>query len=260
MTIIHHLIDPGGPPVFSVDLVTSCLDVAWNLINENRLPVFGSVLARGQTAGRGRHGRTWSSPVGHLYSALRLPLSPPFSGTQAPLALALMLTQALESLDPGLQIAIKWPNDLMVGGRKAAGLLLENRNQALLAGFGLNLGSCPISEAERTPGAPLPGFFPASLGPPEKLWPIVAETLLKGYNDKFGRSDRPWQRDLLNQVEARLMYLGQTVTVIGPSSSPPVAVSEISGRLTGLDCSGALILESPLGLLTVWSGTLTAGP
>jgi BirA family biotin operon repressor/biotin-[acetyl-CoA-carboxylase] ligase len=247
--------------IVSLDEVGSVLDEAWALEAKNSWPVFGSVLAASQTAGRGRRGSVWSSPPGHVYAALRLPSAPPFDGSQAPLALALFLTLALEELF-GLDVLIKWPNDLTLDGRKVGGLLLESRRGSVAAGVGLNLGS-PPTVCERDPAAPPVGALPAALGPPKRLWEKLATDVQKRYNRHFAVAPPGWAERLASLAETRLAGLGRRATALEPASDPPLefaagdAPTSVTGRVVGLDPSGALRLETSFGLLRIWAGSLT---
>jgi len=98
------------------------------------------VTADEQTEGRGRQGRAWTAPPGKalLYSAILRPL-----GERAllPLAVPLAVCEAVEALQPGVECRVKWPNDVQVGGRKLAGILIEARprDDWAVIGVGLNL-------------------------------------------------------------------------------------------------------------------------
>ncbi len=106
------------------------------------------VLALEQTAGRGRHGRAWSSPAGlGLYATLVLPLDDLAELPRLPLLAGVGLARAL---NPHLGDAcrLKWPNDLMVDGKKLGGILIETETRRELApvaliGFGINYGHAP---------------------------------------------------------------------------------------------------------------------
>src|SRR4051812_15731825 len=90
----------------------------------------GTVVTAGeQTAGRGRQGRSWTAPPGKalLYSALLRPLDD--RHLMLPLAVPLAVCEAAEALRPGLECGVKWPNDVLVAGRKLAGILIEARPQ-----------------------------------------------------------------------------------------------------------------------------------
>ncbi len=99
------------------------------------------VTASEQTEGRGRQGRSWTAPAGKalLYSAVVRPVDPRHA--MLPLAAPLAVCEAAEQLAPGVECGVKWPNDVQVGGRKLAGVLIEARPQDgwAVVGVGLNL-------------------------------------------------------------------------------------------------------------------------
>ncbi|OQX10461.1 MAG: biotin--[acetyl-CoA-carboxylase] ligase [Desulfobulbaceae bacterium A2] len=95
-----------------------------------------TVLAARQEAGRGRQGRCWHSPAGGLY--LSVILRPELASQRQhylPLAMGLALRQALATLS-GLDIGLKWPNDILWQGAKLAGILVENVPARTCAGSG----------------------------------------------------------------------------------------------------------------------------
>jgi BirA family transcriptional regulator, biotin operon repressor / biotin---[acetyl-CoA-carboxylase] ligase len=99
------------------------------------------VTAAEQSEGRGRQGRTWSAPAGKalLYSAVVRPLDE--RHMLLPLAVPLAVCEAAELLEPAVRCGVKWPNDVLVEGRKLAGVLIEARPQDgwAVVGVGLNL-------------------------------------------------------------------------------------------------------------------------
>ena len=99
------------------------------------------VTADEQTAGRGRQGRTWTAPPGKalLYSAILRPLDE--RHLLLPLSVPLAVCEAAEELEPGIECAIKWPNDIWIEERKLAGVLIEAKPQDgwAVIGVGLNL-------------------------------------------------------------------------------------------------------------------------
>jgi BirA family biotin operon repressor/biotin-[acetyl-CoA-carboxylase] ligase len=99
------------------------------------------VTADEQTAGRGRQGRTWTAAPGSalLFSAIVRPLAK--RHPLLPLAVPLAVCETAERLRPGIKCKVKWPNDVHLGGRKLAGILIEARPQEEWAvlGIGLNL-------------------------------------------------------------------------------------------------------------------------
>jgi BirA family transcriptional regulator, biotin operon repressor / biotin---[acetyl-CoA-carboxylase] ligase len=103
------------------------------------------VTAREQTEGRGRRGRVWTAPEGKalLYSAVLRPLDE--RHLLLPLSVPLAICAAAERLRPGVECAVKWPNDVLLDGRKLAGVLIEARPQDgwAVIGIGLNLSIEP---------------------------------------------------------------------------------------------------------------------
>jgi BirA family transcriptional regulator, biotin operon repressor / biotin---[acetyl-CoA-carboxylase] ligase len=103
------------------------------------------VTAAEQSRGRGRQGRSWTAPSGGalLYSAVLRPLA--LDDALLPLAVPLAVCEAAEELEPGIECGVKWPNDVQVGGRKLAGVLIEARPQDgwAVIGVGLNLTIAP---------------------------------------------------------------------------------------------------------------------
>jgi BirA family biotin operon repressor/biotin-[acetyl-CoA-carboxylase] ligase len=103
------------------------------------------VTAAEQTAGRGRQGRSWTAPPGKalLYSALLRPLEE--RHVMLPLAVPLAVCEAAEALRPELRCGVKWPNDVLLDGRKLAGVLIEARPRDgwAVIGVGLNLTIAP---------------------------------------------------------------------------------------------------------------------
>lgn len=163
------------------------------------------VTADEQTAGRGRQGRSWSAPAGKalLYSAVLRPLDE--RHLLLPLAAPLAVCEAAEELQPGIECAIKWPNDIWVEGRKLAGVLIEAKPQDSWAviGVGLNLtiaseefppdlretatslfGS--IDGGRGKPRRSLPAVAPAGLPPA----PLAAAKVLSRHLDRWAAADR----------------------------------------------------------------------
>jgi BirA family biotin operon repressor/biotin-[acetyl-CoA-carboxylase] ligase len=137
-----------GGPFVHLDLTTSTNDHARALALAGA-PAGTVVAAEEQTAGRGRQGRAWSSPRGRSLTLSAL-LRPAANATSLlPLAAALAVCEACESVTE-VECAIKWPNDVLLEGRKLAGILIESRPQDgwAVLGIGLNVNT---GEAELEP-------------------------------------------------------------------------------------------------------------
>jgi BirA family biotin operon repressor/biotin-[acetyl-CoA-carboxylase] ligase len=110
-------------------------------------PEWSVVLADAQTAGRGRQGRAWRSTPGNLHlSVLLRPRGLPGTWTRLPLLAGLAVAEALAG--PGVDPRVKWPNDVWIGGRKVAGVLVESASsgsgiESAVIGVGVNVASVP---------------------------------------------------------------------------------------------------------------------
>ena len=182
--------------------------------------------AERQSGGRGRQGRAWSSPPGNLYASTLVRLRP--GDPPAPslaLVAAVALHEAASAWAPGSELAIKWPNDLLAGGAKLAGILLERAGEAVVIGFGVNLAHHPeglerpvTSLAALAGGAPEPALF------------------LEQLAESFARWLGSWRGAGLAAI--RPAWLAR--------AHPPgtaLATPEGAGLFEGLDASGALRLR-----------------
>ena len=118
---------PLVPPILFFDSVGSTNDIASQLAADGRREG-GVVVAQRQTAGRGRRGRTWFSPptsglyVSTLFDPARAQQNVPRAVALLTLSAGVALVEGIASAT-GLRVGLKWPNDLVVGGRKMAGIL-----------------------------------------------------------------------------------------------------------------------------------------
>ena len=115
-----------------LDKVTSTNDVAKNL------PCQSVVVARDQTNGRGRCSRVWVSEADNLFCSVVLKSY----GIKTPLLSFILGLSVVESLK-GIDAKLKWPNDVLIDGKKVAGILLENEDDKIIAGVGINTNSAP---------------------------------------------------------------------------------------------------------------------
>jgi BirA family transcriptional regulator, biotin operon repressor / biotin---[acetyl-CoA-carboxylase] ligase len=102
------------------------------------------LVALRQDSGRGRHGREWETVEGNFLGSTLIQVRP--SDPPAPsmaLAAGLALIESLDVVAPDANLSLKWPNDLMLGDAKLAGILLERSGDRIVAGFGVNLAAAP---------------------------------------------------------------------------------------------------------------------
>lgn len=125
-------------------------------------------MALRQTAARGRRGRAWSSPAGNLSTTLLLrPGMEPGRAALYSFVACLAVADLLDAVCPGGEVALKWPNDALLNGGKAAGVLLESEGGAkgldwLAIGIGVNLAHAP----EADPDAAFKPVSVAEFAPP----------------------------------------------------------------------------------------------
>lgn len=142
----------GVPLLRLLDTVGSTLDVAHEL-GAAGAPHGAVVVAAVQTAGRGRQGRRWHSPRGGVWLSLLLrPAQPPVGGALA-LRAGMAARDALQAVLPGHEPRIKWPNDIILGGRKVGGVLCEASWSGgtfgwVCVGVGINVKGPQQPEAE----------------------------------------------------------------------------------------------------------------
>lgn len=203
------------------------------------------IMARQQTAGRGRRGRSWTMPEGNL--AATLALRP--DGSPADLSLysfvaALALHEALTAVcGPAARLAIKWPNDVLLNGGKVAGILLESAGQgravsALAVGVGVNLAAAPAPEAVE-PGALQPVSVLAETG--HAITPDDFLDLLAPAFDRWQRQLATWGFAPIRAAwTARAARIGQTITARTGNATR-------TGRFEGIDDTGALVLVTAAG-------------
>ena len=125
--------------------VTSSNDLAFELVEAGQAFDGFMVVADRQSKGRGRLDRQWESPVGNLYFSLILQSEQFQSVTDYSFLIACVIGDVLDAF--GVQTQYKWPNDVMLDGKKLAGILLQlkriNNVDNLVIGVGVNMVSCP---------------------------------------------------------------------------------------------------------------------
>lgn len=195
--------------------------------------------AERQTAGRGRQGRAWSSPVGNLYASTIVRLRPadPPAATLAMVAAVTLRDIAGQLLENPDRLTIKWPNDLLLGGAKLSGILLERAGDAVVIGMGVNLAHHPE-------GLDRPVTSLAAHGAPIDPAPFM-EMLAEG----FARWLQRWHGEGLTAVRrAWLDHAHPKGTALTANLPDGEAVA---GLFDGLDADGALMLRLADGRVRV---------
>lgn len=207
-------------------------------------PEGGLVLAEEQTAGRGRRERTWcSTPYAGIYASLIL--RPAMPATRAPLLTFMAAVAVADALNEqtGLKARIKWPNDVLVAGRKIAGVLGEVRGnepevREMVVGFGVNVNhaAADFPEAIRDQATSVR----LERGASTDRAPILA-SVLEGFERRYARLLRDGPATLLKEWESlSALAPGAPITVAGPAG-------RVEGAFAGIDDEGGLILKDAAG-------------
>ncbi len=210
-----------------------------------------AVLARRQTAGRGTRGREWQSPAGNLFlSVLLRPCTQAPELAQWSLLAAVALADALAPRLPDPRaLLLKWPNDVLLHGRKLAGILTEGaaaggRAEFVVIGFGVNLAVAPALPDR--PTACLAEVAPAPA--PEAFAPVLL--------DHLARWVAVQARDGFAPV--RTGWLAR-----GPDCGMPIRLrlgpTTCDGRFAGLGPDGSLLLAAGSGVRAFLAGEVLAG-
>ncbi len=217
----------------------------------------GSVfLAEEQTAGRGRGAHTWQSArsAGIYCSVILRPALPPSDVLVLALASGLAVGAAIRHIDGRVDADLKWPNDVLIGGKKVCGILAEMNAEAtrvryLVVGIGINVNQSSFPKA-------LEGEATSLKIVTGSQWSRVelAAVLLKSLDREY--------RQLVEGPEARESILrrfaAQSSWVRGRQVRIEENASKLEGTTEGLDQRGFLQLRTAQGLHTVLSGTVRA--
>ena len=215
------------------------------------------VFAESQTRGRGRLGRVWVSPAkkGLWFSVLLRPPMRPQEATQITVAAANALAEAV-AVQTKLPVEIKWPNDLLIRGRKVAGILTELHAEldcvkSLILGIGVD-----VNQTARD--------FPVELRPLATSLRIEAGQAL----DRAGLAaailrtlDRDYRRVLDGDFAALADEWESRCTTLGRRVAIQIGGRRVEGRAESLDSDGALLLRTQHGHLErIIGGDVTMAP
>ena len=238
---------PEGVDLRVLDEVDSTLDEAARIAAGLDRPTW--ILARRQTAARGRRGRPWVAPEGNLFATLVMrPSGDAGAAALRSFTAALALHDALaQGIGDVGALALKWPNDVLLNGGKVAGILLESAGRGagvahLAIGIGVNLVAAPPVDAVE-PGAARPVSVLAETGmrlaPEECLIPLAHA--FDAWERQFrAHGFAPLRAAWLDRAARR----GEVITA-------RTAKDSWTGRFDGIDDQGNLLLTTPEGVRTI---------
>ncbi len=207
------------------------------------------IAARRQTAGRGRRGRAWESDTGNLFATLLTTTrKAPAEAAQVTFIAALAVADLLDGWAPASLVTIKWPNDVMLAGQKASGILVESGAHAagglwLAIGIGVNLAQAP--QGTERPATALAHHLSA-----EHAAPPTVDAAAQRLAEAFGVWMERWEtlsfQPILDAWAARTPGLdGPAVARLGHET--------VEGRAEGVAPDGALRLRLADGSLRLIS-------
>lgn len=197
----------------------------------------GAVIwAKKQSAGKGRMGRIWVSQEGNLFvSVLLKPQKPLIEFSQLSFVAANAALEALRPLMPkGARLACKWPNDILLGGKKLGGILLESFQAGdmgswVVVGLGLNIENCPAKME-----------FPATCLKDEGVELVSAKIVLSRFIHHFIEEYNLWSNRGFAPIRKRWT---EAAWGKGKKLRARMPDNEIEGVFDGIDAHGALILK-----------------
>lgn len=227
----------GGVPVVAFETIGSTNEEALARARSGELGAIWIVGER-QTAGRGRRGRQWVSEPGNLYASLLLSDPAPSNAVSgicfvAALALHDAVLDVAHGLAPAL-LKLKWPNDVLLEGRKVAGILVEGYSLAggrvaCAVGIGVNCGHHPE-------GTEYPAIDLAAAG-----YPVTAEAMLNSLGQTMTMRLSEWARGE-NFGAIRSAWLARAAGV-GGAIEVRLPDRIIAGTFDAIDPGGALVLR-----------------
>lgn len=235
-----------GRPVIRLDSVSSTQDVAF-LLAERVASEGTVVLARHQRAGRGRAGRTWTEQPGDalLFSVILRPQLTPERLAPFSILLADAIAETIGSRY-GLDAEVKWPNDVLINGRKLSGVLIQSRNGVAVAGIGINV---------RAPETRLPeGATSLYLETGEDQdADALLDALLGAIDARYADTLSGDMGEAIRRINARLYLRGEQVTIND-------GARERQGLVVRVRDDGALLLNTGHSDEVIVSGEMVRGP
>ena len=222
-----------GRPVYAFQSVGSTMEVAHELAAEGA-PEGTLVFAQRQEQGKGRWGRTWESPSGGVYFSLIIRPSRPVDHIpQLSLVAGLAAAEAILRAT-NLFSSIRWPNDLLLGGKKVCGILLEAKNGAAVIGVGINVSTDPRELPETATSLHAAG---AACDPLELTGALC---------DRFDAWYDVWTKQGFHPIrEALRSWIG----LFGHPVQLTAGSEQLQGTAQDLDEQGRLVVRLDSGLL-----------
>lgn len=208
-----------GTDLFVYKEVKSTMDVAARLLDFSYNDF--AVAAHSQTCGVGRNNKQWLSPSGNLYISIVKKASNHNNILQLPIVTAVVIGDFISSFFD-LSFVYKWPNDIMIDGKKVAGILLRKDGDFVIIGIGVNLASAPCETATKLPEK---DFEIGDLY--EKIILLNNEYYRRWFIGGFDFFKKSWMKNAMGVNKD--VFINKNIFV---------------GRFLGIDDSGAMMVEN----------------
>lgn len=192
--------------LLSFDKISSTQDYAHDLIARGEAHNKTIIHALAQSAGRGRYRRTWVSHHGNLYASFIY--KSPERDPKLSYAVAVAIAETLIAL--GMTPEIKWPNDVLIGGKKISGVLIEYSQNFVIVGVGINIKTCPTVKEYKTTKV---SNFAKDIDINDVLSVLIKE-LDKWRRTNFLSVRERWM-DLATAINKIIQYHGKHMELIG---------------------------------------------
>jgi BirA family biotin operon repressor/biotin-[acetyl-CoA-carboxylase] ligase len=234
-----------GVPLSAVEETDSTNDDALAAARSGA-PHGATFLAESQRRGRGRRGRSWLSPPGEnlLFSVVLRPVLEPERVSSLTLVIGLAVREAVSSRVSSA-VRVKWPNDVVVEGKKLAGILVESqliagKIDALVAGIGINVGKVAAEVSDLATSLSELGAG----GREREREPLLTD-VLAALDARLKIHARAGISALLDELREHDALAGRRIRVEG-----------VTGIARGFDPTGALLLDDGASLRPIVSGTV----
>lgn len=191
--------------LISLDKIPSTQDWAHDLISRGDATDKTVVTALAQTAGRGRYRRTWVSHHGNLYASFIY--KSPERDPRLSYAVGVAVAETLISF--GIEPKIKWPNDVLVDGKKISGVLIEYAQNFVIVGIGINVKTCPTVKQYKT--TKVNNFCDADVS---DVLSVLMKKLDKWRSANFSNVRDRWM-ELAFGLNKTIQYRGKDAELIG---------------------------------------------
>ncbi|MDR0967721.1 MAG: biotin--[acetyl-CoA-carboxylase] ligase [Rickettsiales bacterium] len=216
--------------LLSFDKIPSTQTTAAALIRDGKINGKTIILADKQSAGRGRYRRVWISEPGNLYASFVYNCTERDSRVSYAIAVAVANTL----IEFGLQPEIKWPNDILIDGKKICGILIEYLSDFIIIGIGINIKSNPKIRDTQT-------------------------TKISDYNSRISRDDvlGALIKNMNKNIDRDFLPIKKQWTNLAMNLGEEIIYRGINAVLCGLNDDGGLILRRGMEYITIYGDEIS---